>query len=295
MAEKLVLAVTTPERLGALSIGRLRKRIGLCRVSTVTADGNTAAYILRNAVDAVVLDLPASCPEAQALLNTCREMNVTVYNAEAAVLYGARTPSAAALFVKRMFDVIGSVMGLLLTGLVFLVVAPQLRRKSPGPVFFAQERVGRNGRRFTLYKFRTMCVDAEAQKAALLPQNKMRGPLFKVDHDPRIIPGIGTFLRKTALDELPQMWNVLRGEMSLVGTRPPTVEEFEQYTYRHKSRLAAKPGITGVWQVSGRNKVTDFEEVVRLDNEYIVGWRFARDVKILLKTVLVVLRSQGTA
>ena len=178
--------------------------------------------------------------------------------------------------------------------ILFVFVAPAIYVKSPGPIFFSQERVGKNGRKFKIYKFRSMYMDAEKRKAELAEQNKMNGFMFKMDNDPRIIKGIGSFIRKTSIDEFPQMWNVLKGDMSLVGTRPPTVDEFEKYDYHHKSRLAVKPGITGLWQVSGRSNITDFEQVVELDNTYIREWSLSLDLKILFRTVLVVLGKEGS-
>ena len=142
------------------------------------------------------------------------------------------------------------------------------------------------------YKFRSMYMDAEERKKELMEQNKMQGLMFKMDDDPRITP-IGKFIRKTSLDEFPQFINIFKGDMSLVGTRPPTVDEFEQYDAHHKSRLAIKPGLTGLWQVSGRSEITDFDEVVRLDQEYIENWSLVLDLKILLKTVVVVLKGKG--
>ena len=149
-----------------------------------------------------------------------------------------------------------------------------------------------------------MYMDAEERKAELMKNNKMNGLMFKMDYDPRIIgsekrgkdgkpKGIGNFIRKTSLDEFPQFWNVLKGDMSLVGTRPPTVDEWEKYELHHRIRMATKPGITGMWQVSGRSDITDFEEVVRLDTEYIEHWSIGLDIKILLKTVLAVLKNDG--
>lgn len=198
-------------------------------------------------------------------------------------------------FIKRAIDIIGSIFGLITTGVCFLFVAPAIYSASPGPIFFKQARVGKNGRKFEIYKFRSMYMDAEKRKAELLEHNKMSGLMFKMDNDPRIIKGIGSFIRKTSIDELPQMWNVLKGDMSLVGTRPPTVDEFEKYEYHHKSRLAIRPGITGLWQVSGRSDITDFEEVVALDNKYIRNRSIGLDLRILLKTVLVVLKKRGSA
>lgn len=194
--------------------------------------------------------------------------------------------------VKRAADIAGGVVGCLFTGLIALVVAPIIKHQAPGPVFFSQIRIGRNGRRFKIYKFRSMYADAEERKKELIAQNKMKGFMFKMDNDPRIFP-FGNFLRKTSLDEFPQFFNVLKGDMSLCGTRPPTLDEYIQYAPHHKSRLAMKPGITGLWQVSGRNEITDFEEVVRLDNEYIRNWSLSLDLKILFKTILVVFKRKG--
>lgn len=196
------------------------------------------------------------------------------------------------LFLKRMLDIVGAFIGLTLSIPVFLVVAPLIYISSPGSVFFKQKRVGKNGRIFTLYKFRSMYMDAEERKKELMQHNEMNGLMFKMENDPRITP-IGKFIRKTSLDELPQFWNVLIGDMSLVGTRPPTVDEYEHYEWHHKARLAMKPGITGMWQVSGRSDITDFEEVVALDREYIDNWNIGKDIKLLLKTVKVVFISQG--
>ena len=140
-----------------------------------------------------------------------------------------------------------------------------------------------------------MYMDAEERKKELMAQNEMQGFMFKMENDPRIIKGIGSFIRKTSIDELPQFWNVLKGDMSLVGTRPPTLDEWEQYELHHRKRLAIKPGITGMWQVSGRNNITDFEEVVELDTKYILNWSFKLDILILLKTVLIVLKGRGAA
>ena len=198
------------------------------------------------------------------------------------------------LFAKRCLDILGSLVGLVLMGIAFLIFAPIIKIQSPGPVFFAQTRVGKNGRKFKFYKFRTMVVDAEAKKKELEAQNEMQGQMFKMEDDPRIIP-IGKFMRKFSIDELPQFWNILKGEMSLVGTRPPTVDEFEQYELHHKARLGIKPGLTGMWQVSGRNEVTDFEEVVALDTTYISNWSLGLDIKILFKTIQVVLTGRGAS
>ena len=207
--------------------------------------------------------------------------------------------------LKRIMDVIGGLVGCFITGLLFVFIAPAIHAKSPGPIFFKQDRVGLNGKVFKMYKFRSMYLDAEERKAALLEQNKMSNTLmFKMDDDPRIIgsekkgkdgkpKGIGNFIRNTSIDEFPQFFNVLKGDMSLVGTRPPTLDEFAQYDVHHRARMTIKPGITGMWQVSGRSEITDFEEVVRLDREYIENWSLGLDIKILLKTVYVVFARKG--
>ena len=180
------------------------------------------------------------------------------------------------VIAKRVIDIIGSIFGLMICGLVSIVLVPAIR-KDGGPAIFAQTRIGKNGRHFTFYKFRSMCVDAEDKKRELLEQNTMQGGMFKMDNDPRITK-IGRFIRKTSLDELPQFWNVLKGDMSLVGTRPPTVDEYETYTPEQKRRLSFKPGITGLWQVSGRSEIKNFDEVVKLDVAYIDGWTIWKDI-----------------
>ena len=196
---------------------------------------------------------------------------------------------------KRLMDIAGGLAGLIAACLIGLVIGPMIYIRSPGPILFSQVRVGRNGRRFRLYKFRSMVPDAEERKKQLLPFNKVKGNMFKMDQDPRIIPGIGAFIRKTSMDEFPQFFNVLKGDMSLVGTRPPTEDEYEAYSFYQKKRLSMKPGITGLWQISGRSDITDFEEVLKLDNQYIDHWSLEMDLKILAKTVLVIMKRKGSA
>lgn len=195
--------------------------------------------------------------------------------------------------IKRLIDIVASIPGIIITGILFVILGPIIYFQSPGPIFFKQERVGKNGRKFKIYKFRSMYMDAEERKKDLMEKNKMNGLMFKMDDDPRITP-IGKFIRKTSLDEFPQFINIFKGDMSLVGTRPPTVDEFMQYDAHHKSRLAIKPGLTGLWQVSGRSDITDFEEVVRLDNEYIRNFSISYDMKIILKTIEVVFKRSGS-
>ena len=206
--------------------------------------------------------------------------------------YEASTFDYRRLFVKRIMDILGALAGLAITIVLTPFIALAIKLDSRGPVFFSQKRVGKNGRYFKLYKFRSMYVDAEERTKELMAQNEMDGPMFKVEHDPRITK-VGAFLRKTSLDELPQFYNILIGNMSLVGTRPPTVDEFNQYELYFRRRLSIKPGLTGLWQVSGRSDITDFKEVVRLDLEYIDHWSLSSDIRILLMTVWVVVMKKG--
>lgn len=196
------------------------------------------------------------------------------------------------LIIKRFFDIIGALVGIIISTPIILITAIPLLIESPGPLFFKQKRVGKNGRLFDIYKLRSMYVDAEARKQELMAQNKMDGLMFKMDNDPRITK-VGRVIRKLSIDELPQFINVLKGDMSLVGTRPPTANEFEQYESHHKRRLSMRPGITGMWQVSGRSNIQDFEEIVKLDCQYIDEFSIWLDIKILLKTVMVVLKHEG--
>ncbi len=197
------------------------------------------------------------------------------------------------MLIKRIFDILGGIVGCILTIIITLFLAPAILIESPGPIFFSQVRIGKNGRKFKIYKFRSMYRDAEQRKAALMAQNEMKGLMFKMTDDPRITK-VGKFIRKTSLDEFPQFFNVLMGDMSLVGTRPPTVDEFEQYESRHRRRLSLKPGLTGMWQVSGRSDIDNFEDVVKMDLKYIDNWSLKLDFKLLMKTVLVVVLGRGS-
>ena len=200
--------------------------------------------------------------------------------------------NAAGLLYKRIMDIAGGLSGTLLFCLMYPFIAVAIKMDSKGPVIFKQKRVGQHGRIFNLYKFRSMHANAEDIKNELIQKNEMNGNMFKLQNDPRITR-VGQFLRKTSLDEFPQFLNVLKGEMSLVGTRPPTVDEVKTYLPDHLKRLSAKPGITGLWQISGRNQIKDFDRVVELDCHYLDNWRFSYDLKILFKTIFVVLRRKG--
>lgn len=207
--------------------------------------------------------------------------------------FSAKLFTRSQLMIKRLGDIIGGLIGCLITIVLTIIIAPIIYIESPGPIFFSQVRIGKNGRRFHIYKFRSMYPDAEKQKEELMHLNEVNGYMFKIKNDPRITR-VGSFLRRTSLDEFPQFFNILKGDMSLIGTRPPTEKEFLQYEGRHKRRLALKSGLTGLWQVSGRSDITDFEEVVKLDLEYIDNWSLALDLKILFKTIGVVLFSKGS-
>ena len=274
-------------------------------------------------VDEALIYLPPNYPLPETYVDTLLEMGITVHYSFSVLDQGGwidqqtgklgdlhvltsslRIVSVRDLALKRVMDILGGIVGCILTGIIFLFVAPAIYIQSPGPIFFAQERIGRGGKKFRMYKFRSMYLDAEERKKEYMEKNKMDGLMFKLDDDPRIIgsekrdkngrpKGIGNFIRNTSLDEFPQFWNVLKGDMSLVGTRPPTVDEWERYDLHHRIRMSVKPGITGMWQVSGRSDITDFEEVVRLDTEYIRNWSWSLDLKILLKTVAVVLHRDG--
>lgn len=194
--------------------------------------------------------------------------------------------------IKRLIDIVGSLVGLLITAVLFPFVAAAIKIDSQGPVFFAQTRIGKNGRRFKIYKFRSMYMDAEERKKELEALNEVQGLMFKMENDPRITK-VGRFIRKTSIDELPQFYNILIGDMSLVGTRPPTEDEFERYTPYYRRRLCMTPGLTGLWQVSGRSDVQNFDDVVKYDLHYIDYWSLSLDFKILIQTIGVVLFGRG--
>ena len=277
-------------------------------------------YIRDKWIDGILVNVKDKSQIPQDLEEICVQMGVTVYQkltependiynpkiekfaGYVVMSSGISSASVGERFLKRLMDIVGSLVGIAITGILFLFIAPAIKILSPGPVIFSQVRIGKNGREFKMYKFRSMYMDAEEWKKELEARNQMQGNMFKLYDDPRIIGsgpdgkrhGLGWFLRKTSIDEFPQFWNVLKGDMSLVGTRPPTVDEWEKYQYHHRGRLAMKPGITGMWQVSGRSNITDFEEIVKMDIEYIQNWDIGQDIKILLKTFGVVLKGEGS-
>lgn len=285
---------------------------------------NAIDQISHDWVDEVLIIEPDDMPSPKQFMNEVYQMGITLnytmdllneeYLTEVDVqkigkykVYSSnlKTITVGEQILKRMLDIVGSIVGLAITAVLTVVVGPIIYMKSPGPIFFSQERVGKNGKTFKMYKFRSMYLDAEKRKEELLKQNKRNDDfMFKMDDDPRIIgsekkdkngkpKGIGNFIRRTSIDEFPQFWNVLKGDMSLVGTRPPTVDEWEKYNLSHRIRMSTKPGITGLWQISGRSDVVDFDKVVRLDRQYIEEWSIWLDISILIKTVIVVLNKVG--
>ena len=271
-------------------------------------------YIRSTEIEEVFLHLPDNRSLATFFSDHLKEMGLTVHmslswQSESAqrntrvesfggytvLTTSARIISMGQFAAKRAIDIAGSLIGMAICGIVFLIVAPIIKKQSPGPVIFSQERIGKNGKRFMLYKFRSMYPNADAWKEQLQEQNEIEdGLMFKIENDPRIFP-FGHFLRRTSLDEFPQFVNVFLGDMSLVGTRPPTVDEWEKYEYHYMKRLAIKPGITGLWQVSGRSEIKDFRDVVALDTQYIDEWSIGLDIKILLKTIFVVFSRRGAS
>lgn len=289
-------------------------------VPIVAGQENAVEYICRDWVDEVFLDVPEVDSFCKKLMQAIVDMNMVVHmrigNDEdfplqkktvqrigdcTVITMSSSIRSMKDAAIKRFIDIVGGLTGCLFTGILFLFLAPIIYIQSPGPIFFSQMRVGRNGKLFRIYKFRSMYMDAEERKKELARFNEVEdGRMFKMENDPRIIgsekgpgKGIGNFIRHTSLDEFPQFLNVLKGDMSLVGTRPPTLDEWELYNPYHRGRLSIKPGLTGMWQVSGRSDVQDFEEVVALDRKYISEWSLSLDIRILLKTVIIVVRGAG--
>ena len=280
-------------------------------------------YILKEWIDAVYIDCDFSDPRIKELIVNCNLMAITIHyhvpaiGGEANKCFAERIAETIVLtssinyattlqaLMKRIFDIFVGIVGSIFALLIIAVIGYKIKKSSPGPILYKQERIGKNGKHFKMIKIRSMYIDAEKDQKELLKQNRVKdGMMFKLDWDPRIIgneilpdgtkkTGIGDFIRRTSLDEFPQFFNVVMGQMSIVGTRPPTLDEWERYKFHHRARLACKPGITGLWQISGRSEITDFEEVVKLDTKYITDWTFGMDIKIFLKTIFVVLKGKG--
>lgn len=291
-------------------------------IPVVVCGDEVYEYICRNVVDEVVISINlADTGKIEETTNKLLGMGITVHikmdifekgipnvyfgriNEANVMTTSINTVSLMDIALKRTFDICVGFVGCIVTAILYIFIAPAIKIADPkGPVFFGQVRAGKNGRPFKIYKFRSMYSDAEERKKELMDKNKMDGLMFKIDADPRIIgsgpdgtkKGLGHFLRATSLDEFPNFWSILKGDMSFVGTRPPTMDEYEKYELHHKSRLATKPGLTGMWQVSGRSDMTDFEDIVKLDNEYIRNWSVGLDLKIIFKTIWVVLTRKGS-
>lgn len=323
------LQAVSQNRLGyskimAVSLDTDLKGKVICGIPVVADKKNVIEFTCGEWVDEVFIPPCGESEYPDNLVEAFMEMGITVHTGitrtgslpashqqvEKIGAYTVITTSmnyadSSKLLVKRLMDIAGGLAGCLITLVITIIFGPLIYISSPGPIFFAQERIGRNGRKFKMYKFRSMYMDAEERKKELMAQNKISdGLMFKMDFDPRIIgnkilpdgrkkTGIGQFIRKTSLDEFPQFFNIFKGDMSLVGTRPPTLDEWEQYEPHHRARMAFRPGLTGMWQVSGRSNITDFEEVVKLDTKYINEWSLRLDVKILFQTVLSVFKSDG--
>ena len=282
-------------------------------------------FITRSWVDEILFVLPDHTSEYEDLIDEVVQSGITTHlslgKAESRIGrrqqienvegYAVLTTTINQLtftqaFFKRTLDILGGLVGSIMAIIAIIVFGPIIFIKSPGPILFKQKRVGCNGKTFNFLKIRSMVMNADAKKTELMEQNRVKdGMMFKLDFDPRIIgakilpdgtkkKGIGNFIRDWSIDELPQFFNVLKGDMSLVGTRPPTMDEWNKYKLHHRARLAFKPGITGLWQVSGRSEITDFEEVVKLDRQYIEDWSFGSDFWILVKTFKAVFKREGS-
>ena len=288
-------------------------------IQVVATMDTVADYMQTLWIDEVMVCFPKGMPIPSNVIHVCEMMGITTHlNLDCisdtdcmrtidkvggiqVLTESIRLASGKQMFAKRVLDIMGALVGLVLTGILTIIVGPMIYFSDPGPIFFTQKRVGMNGRLFRIYKFRSMYRDAEERKKDLMAKNEMQGLMFKMKADPRIIGsgpdgtrhGIGWFIRTTSIDEFPQFWNVLKGEMSLVGTRPPTEEEWEHYEAHHRARMSIRPGLTGLWQVSGRSDITDFEEVISLDMQYINNWTIYEDVKIILKTVGIIFSGSG--
>ncbi|AFM43139.1 exopolysaccharide biosynthesis polyprenyl glycosylphosphotransferase [Desulfosporosinus acidiphilus SJ4] len=303
--------VNSNPQLGYKVIGYLAPERNSLEIPYLGDYSNLQTVISMKIVDLTVITAPLSDERVKICVDLLNEMGKTVtillddliakvtrsrpvdFDGLAMVAYdgGARRPWHE--LAKRIFDIVLTGAGLIVISPILLAIAIAIKLTAEGPVIFAQDRVGVNGRTFKMYKFRSMVVNAEELREKLAHLNEMSGPVFKITNDPRVT-SVGRFLRKTSLDELPQLWNVLIGDMSLVGPRPPLPSEVNMYDLKHRKRLAVKPGITCIWQISGRNEV-DFEEWMAMDADYVERWSLWMDVKILAKTVPVVLMRKGAS
>lgn len=323
--EKIAKGMYSTYRMAGLILSEPLPEEADCALKVVADSSQAESWIRQNWVDEVLI-LLAPDEAVLKLADAVTSMGITVHlgldyirdllgsgmktvedlgGYDVLTVYRNRIGFGASA-VKRLIDIVGGLVGCVFTAVLTLFIGPAIYLTDPGPIFYTQERIGRNGKVFKMYKFRSMVTNADEIKQQYLKENRVSGGfMFKLDWDPRIIgnkilpdgtkkTGIGEFIRKTSLDEFPQFLNVLKGDMSLVGTRPPTKDEWALYEDHHRARMAMRPGITGMWQVSGRSNITDFEEIVRLDTKYIDQWSLGLDLKILVKTVLVVLKHEGS-
>jgi len=294
-------------------------------VEVTSAIEDVTEYLCREWVDEVFISVPSNSYYLPALISDLTSMGIIVHQeisyshdmedniqvvekiaGKNVLTIGINAVTYKQAAIKRIIDIRVGLVGCFVTLVLTIIIGPIIYINSPGSIFFSQTRIGRNGKKFKMYKFRSMYLDAEERKAELMKENRVKdGMMFKLDFDPRIIgakkmpdgtirKGIGNYIRDWSLDEFPQFWNVLNGTMSFVGTRPPTEDEWNKYELHHRARLAFKPGITGMWQVSGRSNITDFEDVVMLDKYYIQNWSIGLDFKIMLQTIKVVLGKEGS-
>ncbi len=289
-------------------------------VPVVANLSDAAEYLCREWTDEVFFFHASLDERCSDLLEKCREMALTIHlyiaiqgvdkykqTVESIAGYEVLTANINMMspldtFLKRAMDFVGGLLGSAAAGVLLLIIGPRIKKASPGPLLFRQTRIGENGQPFKIFKIRSMYMDAEERKKEYAAHNDHAdGMLFKMEFDPRVIgneilpdgtrkTGIGDFIRRTSLDEFPQFFNVLRGEMSLVGTRPPTPDEWEKYEYHHRARMSVKPGMTGLWQINKRKDHMDFDEVVRLDTEYIATWSMGADMRIIFETLRTVCR-----
>ncbi|MBQ6129953.1 MAG: sugar transferase [Lachnospiraceae bacterium] len=312
-------------KLSGIVFTRKDKRKEINGIPVVCDIEEASSYICREWIDAVFVGVDKVTPRIDRFMEDCEQMTIPMHFAVSGVRHMGSHPfgnrvggimvlTAAARYasplehaIKRGVDIIGGLVGSLIALIIIAVVSPMIKHRSPGPVIYSQVRVGRNGKKFSMYNIRTMHTNADEIKEELMEQNRNKdGMMFKLDFDPRIIgnevdadgtthKGIGDFLRRRSLDEFPQFFNVLLGQMSLVGTRPPTEDEWEKYKFHHRARLVCKPGLTGLWQTSGRSSITDFEQVVELDTKYITEWSMSMDIRLIFKTLWMVIRGDECA
>ncbi len=320
-----IMGADPSEEKAREALRSIRKEYPEVETIPIVATADTLEqYLTNNWVDEVYLDVSPKDDMPVELINNLMRMGITIHTALTNLddiesrhknvewICGHLTITTSLGYItgrdvllKRLMDIAGGLVGSLVTLLLTPPIGLAIYLSDPGPIFFAQTRIGENGKKFQIYKFRSMYMNAEERKKQLAEKTGQEDQLmFKLEHDPRIIgqkelpdgrwkKGVGGWIRDLSLDEFPQFFNVLKGDMSLVGTRPPTVDEWERYEPYHRSRMSTRPGITGLWQVSGRSKIRDFDTVVRLDREYIENWSLGQDIHILFKTVLVVLTRKG--